>query len=459
MKINLDPHNKAIEMYDTIDDEAKQIWAIYSLLGYKAYFVGGCVRDFFLNKIPKDYDICTDAKPEDAHKVAEKINIFDNDYSCKVVDTGSKYGTMTLIVTNEKTNSSKSYEVTTMREDGEYEDGRRPESVTFTNDIVTDLSRRDFTINAIALDPSMCEFIDPFNGIEDIKAKRIKCVGHAPTRFKEDALRMLRAFRLSVQLKFDISHTTAHAIMLCLEYLQNVSKERIRDEINKIVMNDPPHVAYLYNGEFKENDIDNIYIIQEGKRFDDNISKYGGDDLVSRLSTIVVSKTNADGGYEETLKKFKYTNKEINDVKQLVGMVTEEFEGCIRLDMKFPPVNYYAEDDTAKQHVKRILKKSDEKQARRFAFVLANMCDNLFEANKILCSINSITNEIIENKECYNIGMLDINGYILKNNIPDIQGVEIGYILEVLCQMVIAGRIENNMIDLLDLALCIHDNY
>ena len=185
---------------------------------YEAYMVGGCVRDSLLEVTPKDYDITTSAKPE------ETISLFE-----KTIPTGLKHGTITVLI------NSNHYEVTTFRTEGSYLDNRRPSSVDFVTDIKEDLSRRDFTINALAYN-STNGLIDYFNGVNDLQNKVIRCVGNPDKRFKEDALRMLRAIRFSCQLSFDIENSTYNAIKTNYSLIKNISFERIRDELCKILI-------------------------------------------------------------------------------------------------------------------------------------------------------------------------------------------------------------------------------
>lgn len=183
--------------------------------GHEAYLVGGCVRDHLLSRQQSDFDIATSARPE------EVMHLFT-----KTIPTGVKHGTVTVI------HHSVRCEVTTYRVDGAY-DGRRPQSVTFTRSIEADLSRRDFTINAIAYDGM--QFVDPFAGKQDIEAALIRAVGDPSTRFQEDALRMLRAVRFAAQLGFEIEASTKAAIKQYVHLLEKVSTERIRDELDKII--------------------------------------------------------------------------------------------------------------------------------------------------------------------------------------------------------------------------------
>lgn len=198
--------------------------------GFMAYLVGGSVRDHLMGKKPYDFDIATNALPEDIKAIFPDTR-----------DTGIKHGTVTAIVDEVK------YEITTFRADGEYIDGRRPGSVNFINDLNTDLSRRDFTINAIALDAEG-NMIDPFEGKKHIDEKKIQTVGDPDSRFDEDSLRMIRAVRFSCQLGFEIEPVTLKAIKNNRKKIRNVSRERITDEIIKIV--NSRHVektAYLFS--------------------------------------------------------------------------------------------------------------------------------------------------------------------------------------------------------------------
>lgn len=187
--------------------------------GYSAWAVGGCVRDSLLGIPPKDWDICSAATPRQVTQVFGAPN---------VRDTGSKYGTVTVL------RDGTGYEVTTLRCDGNYSDGRRPDSVIFTDDIEQDLARRDFTINAMAC-TAAGEIVDPFGGRQDLANGTIKCVGDPGQRFKEDALRILRALRFASTYGFFIELETEIALRENVMLLRNVAQERIYSELCKIV--------------------------------------------------------------------------------------------------------------------------------------------------------------------------------------------------------------------------------
>ncbi|MFX0126354.1 MAG: CCA tRNA nucleotidyltransferase [Candidatus Hodarchaeota archaeon] len=190
--------------------------------GFQAFIVGGSIRDIIQGAfIPQDWDIATDAKP------SEVIKIFNKRF--RVIPTGIKHGTVTILY------NDLGIEVTTFRKEGDYIDGRRPSEVYFVGNIVNDLSRRDLTINAIAYDPINDELLDPFHGIDDIKAQVIRMVGDPNERLQEDGLRLIRIFRFVSQLGFDIEAKTLSAIPFHFEIFTKVAKERILTEFQKLL--------------------------------------------------------------------------------------------------------------------------------------------------------------------------------------------------------------------------------
>ncbi len=192
--------------------------------GFSAFMVGGCVRDIIMGRRPNDWDICTSALPE------EVVAIFTHSRP-----TGIQHGTVTVMI------HGSSVEITTFRSDGEYKDHRRPDSVRFISDLKGDLERRDFTSNALAL-PLSGEICDLFGGRDDIEKKLIRCVGDPDKRFNEDALRMLRAFRFSAVLDFEIEPLTLAAIRNNAQLSEGLAKERVRTELEKILLSNSPQV-------------------------------------------------------------------------------------------------------------------------------------------------------------------------------------------------------------------------
>ncbi len=209
----------------TIPVNAEKILRVLENQGFEAFIVGGCVRDSILGRRPDDWDITTSARPEQVKALFRRT-----------VDTGLKHGTVTVLMDKE------SYEVTTYRIDGEYEDGRHPKEVAFTASLEEDLKRRDFTINAMAYHPDR-GLVDLFRGMDDIRAEIIRCVGNPLERFGEDALRILRAVRFSAQLGFSIEAETKTGIEELAPNLKLVSAERIQTELVKLLVS--PHPDYF----------------------------------------------------------------------------------------------------------------------------------------------------------------------------------------------------------------------
>lgn len=192
--------------------------------GHEAYAVGGCVRDMIDERLPDDWDITTSAKPEEIKALFSPT-----------IDTGIQHGTVTVL------RHHVGYEVTTYRIDGEYEDNRHPKEVIFTNSLIEDLKRRDFTINAMAYNEN--GLVDEFGGIQDMQDKIVRCVGNPEERFSEDALRMMRAIRFSAQFGYVIEGATRAAILKLHANLESISAERINTELTKMLLS--PHPEYI----------------------------------------------------------------------------------------------------------------------------------------------------------------------------------------------------------------------
>lgn len=209
-------------------ENVKKIAKILSDAGFCAYAVGGCVRDSVLGRTPGDWDITTSARPDEMLAIFESAGI-------RTIPTGLKHGTVSVLL------DGMTYECTTFRIDGDYTDSRHPDNVTFTANIADDLSRRDFTVNAMAARPTddeSCEIIDLFGGCEDIDNKIIRCVGDPEKRFEEDALRMLRAVRFAAVLGFEIQENTKKAAAKMRDGLAFVSAERKKVELEKTLLCD-----------------------------------------------------------------------------------------------------------------------------------------------------------------------------------------------------------------------------
>lgn len=200
--------------------------------GFAAYLVGGCVRDLFLKRTPKDWDITTNAKPEDIQRIFPE-SFYENDFGTVGVKTESEDPALAVI------------EVTPYRTETGYSDKRRPDKVEFGQSLEEDLARRDFTINAIAFDESKGQVVDPYKGQKDIELKVLRTVGNPSERFEEDALRLMRAVRLVAELEFALDTETAAAIQAKKANLSHVSRERIRDEFVRILESSQPMMALV----------------------------------------------------------------------------------------------------------------------------------------------------------------------------------------------------------------------
>lgn len=216
-------------LIDLVPADVLEICSRLREKGKRGWIVGGCVRDLLRERPAKDWDVCTDARPE------EVVSFFR-----KVIPTGIQHGTVTVVV------RGVHYEVTTLRGEGAYSDGRRPDKVEFVDDITADLARRDFTFNAMAIDPIDGHLIDPFGGEQDLKARVLRAVGDAAERFFEDGLRVLRAARFSATLECSIAPETEQAMGAprSLDTFRRVSAERVRDEWLKAMTAARPSVAF-----------------------------------------------------------------------------------------------------------------------------------------------------------------------------------------------------------------------
>jgi tRNA nucleotidyltransferase (CCA-adding enzyme) len=209
-----------------ISPTLRQFSSYFDLHGYSCYLVGGALRNHFAGLNATDYDFATDANPDDIKKIFSHV-----------IPTGIKHGTVTVVF------KGHHFEVTTFRIESDYSNSRHPDSISFSPSIFEDLKRRDFTINSIAMNLETGEVLDPHNGIQDLKRHRIKAIGNPVERFSEDGLRLMRACRFTSQLNFTIEQRTFEAIEECKNNLINVSAERIRDEIIKILESQKPSIA------------------------------------------------------------------------------------------------------------------------------------------------------------------------------------------------------------------------
>ena len=362
--------------------------------GYEAYFVGGCVRDYLLNDEFSDIDITTNALPDEVKQIFRKS-----------IDTGIQHGTVTILVNGD------SFEVTTFRTEDEYIDHRTPEKVEFVSDLKEDLDRRDFTINAMALD-SKGKLYDYHCGEMDLRNKVIKTVNNPNERFFEDALRMLRAFRFSSKLGFEIEENTLKAIKNNAELIKFVSTERIVNEFRKLLTGrgNKRSLELLLDSKL------NNYI-----PFLDEISKIiDFSNYTFCQSLYILSKIN-DISFEK-LKELKLSNKEIKQIK-IYEKINEDFSSNVPLEIIL--YNYDVNDVT-------------------FIASYSNYCDKE-DIEKIKLPIKSFNDIAITSMEIISI-------------IDKPAGPWIKEIIKKLEEDIILYKIDNTKKDILDFLMKIRDN-
>lgn len=453
-------------MYIDIPDNVSKIIRIFNENGYEAYAVGGCVRDSLLNKEPQDWDITTSAKP---YEIKSLFN--------KTIDTGIAHGTVTVRL------GGKSYEVTTYRIDGEYEDGRHPKNVSFTASLAEDLKRRDFTINAMAYSPKE-GIIDIFGGMRDLENKIIRCVGDADERFNEDALRTLRAVRFAGQLDFNIEEETYAAICRASGGIRKISAERIRVEISKLIVSDgADRLITAYDTgltgmffpewdrmmETTQNNPNHIYTVGlhtikviEGVR-----RIYTGNDerelRILSWSALLhdvakpMCRTCDENGIEHfhghpekgaemaagILKRLKFDNYTINMVVRIIRYHDYRFTG-------------------SKSAIRRFVSRAGL-DIMPFLFILmeadisAQSDYNREKKYSLLESARELLKEIVDANETLSIKELEINGHDLIQ-IGITEGKQIGDILNILFNEVIEEPSLNNRKYLLERAKKIYEN-
>lgn len=422
-------------------DMPKNVKYIISKLeneGYASYLVGGAVRDSILKRKVKDWDITTSAKPLEIIKVFKLLGH-------KIIPTGLKHGTVTVVIDEEN------YEVTTFRIDGNYSDGRKPDSVEFTTSLKEDLSRRDFTINAMAYNDRM-GLIDYFGGLNDLKYEELSCVGNAEERFKEDKLRILRAIRFASRYNFDVHRSILYAISED-DDISNLSKERIRDEFNKIILCDKPSLwlkvmrdygllhqiipelrkCYRFeqcNPNHNKDVFEHILAVIDNvePKLELRLSALFHD--IGKPNTFSKDKNGIGHFYEhhkesakicrKAMTRLKYPNKIIEYVSELVYYHMTRYEKIKPKSAKkfINKVGVDRLDDMFKLFI-----------ADRIASKPPYNFDDIFE-------LNCVCKKVLNEKQPLSVKDLDINGYdLMKLGVP--KGKEIGKILNELLDMVL----------------------
>lgn len=411
--------------------------------GFEAFAVGGCVRDTLLNRHPNDWDITTSARPE------ETAAVFSD---CRTIETGIRHGTLTVIL------DGMPLEITTYRSDGAYADNRHPIEVTFATQVEDDLSRRDFTVNAMAYHPNRGA-VDLFGGKNDLERKVIACVGDPSTRFHEDGLRILRAIRFASVLDFSIDEATSKAVHGCRSLLKNIAAERIREEFCKllcgagavrilreycdVIVEFIPELAACVG--FAQNSRYHCYDVWEHTL---HALEFNTDrDLVTRLSILFhdIGKPHCytedeEGGHfkghgpigtrmtEELLHRLHFDNATIERITRLVDYH----------DRAFP---------AEPRAIKRLMQKMSDDDISRLMEI--QRCDRLAHAeaysepSPTLREIPALVKQIREADECLSLKSLALDGNdLIALGFP--AGKQIGTILSALLDAVIDGILPND---------------
>lgn len=422
---------------------------------YEAYIVGGCVRDSLLGKEPKDWDICTSATPQEIKEHLNRCGI-------RTIDTGLKHGTVTADM-----GQAGQYEITTFRIDGDYSDNRHPDFVTFTESIYQDLSRRDFTINAMAYNST--GLIDPFHGVDDLKNGIIRCVGNPNDRFGEDALRILRALRFASVYGFTIEGATAQAIHDNAWRLTNIAAERIRSELCKMLLGSGALPILLDYSDviatiipeikpcigFDQNNKYHQYTVYE--HIAHAVSNYTGGDIAVKVALLLhdIGKPQCytedeNGGHfhghgiqshdvaERVLDRLRFDNKTKQEVLELVLYHDTTIEPTPRT-------------------VRKWLHKIGEHRLSqlidvRMADILAHAKGTQESRIERCAALGAIMSEVLEAEQCFSLKDLKVNGCdIIGLGVE--QGKIVGKILNTLLDGVISETVENNREALLQKAV------
>ena len=434
---------------------ATKLIEILNKNNFDAYIIGGCVRDYILGIEPHDIDICTNAEPNTIVSILEDNNIH-------YTTVGIKYGTVVAHMNGEE------YEITTFRSDGQYSDNRKPDSVQFEADLINDVLRRDFTINAIAYNPVTEEITDYTDGCVDIRNKILRCIGDPNKRFKEDALRILRALRFSIKFGFKIEDKTSDAIHANKNLLNNISKERITNEIEKILTcGKPIHSIFIEYSDvigviipeivpcinFKQNNKYHKHDVYEHMLYVTDLCKTIDFDIKMAALLHDIGKPNAysvdEQGYghfyghpeicaeiaSEVLKnRFRLTSKQYNEIVTLIKYHDLEVS------------------DTDKSVRRALVKLGKETLQKWFILKQADIDDHIHLKDKEwfvdIDKLRDRAKAINDKENCFKISDLQINGKDIMRITGLKPGKRIGEILNQLFNEVINGDLNNTNTEL-----------
>ena len=425
-----------------IPSEVTEITTRLEQSGYKAFCVGGAVRDSVMGILPGDWDITTSAKPEETQKIFK-------DY--KTVDTGLKHGTLTIIINH------KPFEVTTFRIDGEYGDNRHPEKVEFTPDLKNDLARRDFTINALAYNPDT-GIVDLYGGQDDIYNSIIRTVGNPDKRFNEDGLRIMRALRFSSVLGFEIEKETAKAIHKNKDLLKNISAERIAVELTKLVCG-----KNAFNVLMEYADVLSVFIpeIATAINFTQFGEKHAYDvwehichtvDTIPQDRILRLTMLLHDLGKIPTHKLDENGNSTFKNHATIGGDMAREILTRLKFDKKtinrvsFLVADHDFEPPLSKTDLKKHLKTKTIEDIKTLLIIKKSDRGALSESYRDISEGTAQTlrwlDEIERNNECCTINQLAVNGNDLIAQ--GITGEKVGETLNYLLDSVIEEKVTND---------------
>lgn len=425
---------------------ASDVMTILALAGFDSYVVGGCVRDSLLGLEPHDWDICTNATPDEILEVCEGRGV-------KTIRTGIKHGTVTVCFDGEQ------YEVTTFRVDGKYFDGRHPDSVSFTGNLREDLARRDFTINAMAYSEST-GLIDPFGGKKALQDREISCVGDPADRFGEDALRILRALRFASVYGFRIDGRTEEAIHDLAPNLNHISLERINAELCKLlcghgvldVFLNYPDVITMIVPElgpcvgFKQNNPYHQYNVYD--HIAHAVASYDGSDVSVKVALLLhdVGKPQC---YTEDERGGHFYGHSVPS-RDIADVVTRRlrFDNKTRNEVMELVLYHDAVIEPTPKAVRRWLNKIGADRFRQLlcvrmadiqALAASTQASRISRCNEL----ETLMNDVIAKDQCFSMKDMALGGKdILDMGVPE--GVRVGEILTVLLSEVISGNLPNN---------------
>ena len=392
-----------INMKMNIPEPARKIIDRLNEHGYEAYVVGGCVRDMILKREPGDWDITTSARPEQVKALFTRT-----------LDTGIQHGTVTIMVGKE------GYEVTTFRVDGDYTDGRHPDTVTFTPSLEEDLKRRDFTINAMAYNHNT-GLVDIFGGREDIDRKVIRCVGNPTERFTEDALRILRAIRFSAQLGFSIEERTYEAIRTIAPNMVHVSKERIQVELTKLLLSShPDYISLVYEtgiSPFVSEKFHGAYAADSGDWAVPSIP--AGVPAVKHMRWAAFLRECSASQAAGILKDLKLDNDTSYRVRTLVEWqgkkigVEDGGEDCLKHGKEEGMKEIAKQPEPSRASIRRAMSQMEPELFDDLLTLKMCLSEDASDdrESRWLCRVRDLTEEIRSNRDCISLKTLAVSGH------------------------------------------------